>query len=305
MTALDLQPGTRTRNSTVGPGPRSARRGGLGLSRAAVNTVLIVYVLYNIFPLISVISMMNKDTAGLKNTSVFAFDGFHMWQNVKAVFTADNGIFVHWYLNTAVYAVVGAGAQAFLCCLAGYAFDKFEFRFKKPLFAFILLGSLVPMAVLLLPEYLLFSKLHLINTMWAILIPSVVNPGGVFIARVFSESYVPNELVEAARIDGAGEWRTFRSVGLRLLGPGYTYLFITGFTGVWQGYQLALMMLTKNNLYPLNLGIADWNTQANSEMPTLAPVALTASVLAFIPLIIVMITCQRFWKAGLTGGALK
>lgn len=273
-------------------------------SRAAVNTVLVLSALYSVFPLFAMLALMNKDTAGLQGTTIFSWHGFHAWHNIVSVFTTDHGIYLRWYANTLLYAGVGAAVQALVCCATGYAFDKFEFRFKKPLFAVVLAGSLVPVTVLMLPQYLLFSKLHLLDTAFAILIPSVISPSGVFLARVFSRNGVPDEVVEAARVDGASEGRIFRRIALRLLAPGYATIGVFAFTSIWQGFQLALIMLSDNRTFPVNLGLFMWNSQ-KLETPDILPVAMTGSVLAIVPLILVMVSLQRFWKTGLTGGSLK
>ncbi len=293
----------RSAPASARPDRAPTRRG----ARTLVNVVLGLYVLYSVMPLVAMLSLINKDTAGIDGTSLFSVHGFHLWQNISTVFSYDGGIYLRWYGNTLLYALAGAALQALICCATGYAFDKFEFRFKKPLFMTVLVGSLIPMPVLMLPQYLVFSKLGLVNTVFAILIPSMVNPAGVFLARVFSSSYIPDEVVEAARIDGAGEGRIFRSISMRLLMPGFATIAIFAFTGIWQGFQLALIMLTNDHLYPVQLGL--WNmyvsAQSQGDSPQLLPVALTGSALAVIPLIVVMVCLQRFWKAGLTGGSIK
>lgn len=297
---------TRVRSSeqtAEAAGPKTANRG--RLSRTLVGSVLLLYVLYSLAPLVAMLIESTKDVADLSSTSVFSLGSFHLWDNLKAVFTTDGGIYPRWLGNSLLYAGGGAALQALICCFTGYAFDKFDFRGKDRLFAFVLVGALVPTTVLMLPQFLVFSKIGIVNTVWAILLPSIVNPAGVFLARVFSQAYIPDELLEAARLDGAGEVRIFFTVGLRLLGPGFATIAIFAFTSIWQGFQLALIMLNNSKLYPLNLGLYLWHGDSVTDNPSLAPVVMTGSLIAVIPMIIVMVGLQRFWKAGLTAGSIR
>jgi multiple sugar transport system permease protein len=135
-------------------------------------------------------------------------------------------------------------------------------------------------------------------------VPTLVNPFGVYLARVFTAGYVPGEVLEAARVDGAGELRTFWSVGLRMVMPGFVTVFLFQFTAIWNNFFLPLVMLSNTKLFPVSLGLYAWNSQTRTE-PSYYPLVVTGAMLAILPLIIAFVVLQRFWKAGLTAGSVK
>ncbi|MFE4635354.1 carbohydrate ABC transporter permease [Streptomyces sp. NPDC056773] len=279
-------------------------RGGAIASRAVVNAVLLVAVLYTLMPLTWLLIAATKNHGDLFGTAGFAFGEFHLFDNLRAVFTHDGGIFGRWLLNSLLYSVIGSLASSLISLAAGYCFDKYEFRGKGLLFGLVLTGTLVPTVVITLPQYLLASETGIVNTYWAILIPALVNPFGVYLARVFSEGYVPGEVLEAARIDGAGELRVFRSISLPMLMPGFMTLFLFSFTASWNNFFGPLVMLNDHHLYPAVLGIYSWN-QVVLQYPEFYSLAITGSLVAVVPLALAFIGLQRFWRSGLTAGAVK
>nr|WP_251072040.1 carbohydrate ABC transporter permease [Streptomyces sp. ISL-43] len=278
--------------------------GGAMASKAVVNAVLLVAVLYTLMPLTWLLIAATKNHADLFGTAGFRFGEFHLFDNLEAVFTYDDGIFARWLLNSVLYSVVGSLASSLISVAAGYCFDKYQFRGKGALFGLILIGTLLPGVVITLPQYLLASEVGIVNTYWAILVPSLVNPFGVYLARVFSEGYVPGEVLEAARIDGASEIRVFRSISLPMLMPGFMTLFLFSFTASWNNFFGPLVMLNDHHLYPAVLGIYNWN-QLVVQNPELYSLAITGSLVTVIPLAIAFIGLQRFWRSGLSAGALK
>ncbi|MCX4782134.1 carbohydrate ABC transporter permease [Streptomyces sp. NBC_01264] len=280
------------------------RRSGAMASKAVVNAVLLVAVLYTLMPLTWLLIAATKNHADLFGTAGFGFGEFHLFDNLRAVFSYDGGIFGRWLLNSLLYSVVGSLASSLISVAAGYCFDKYEFRGKGALFGLVLTGTLVPTIVITLPQYLLASEVGIVNTYWSVLIPALVNPFGVYLARVFSEGYVPGEVLEAARIDGASELRVFRSISLPMLLPGFMTLFLFSFTASWNNFFGPLVMLNDQHLYPAVLGIYSWN-QLVLQYPEFYALAITGSLMAVIPLALAFIGLQRFWRSGLTAGALK
>ncbi|MFC8538968.1 carbohydrate ABC transporter permease [Streptomyces sp. NPDC057249] len=274
------------------------------LSKAAVNGALLLAVLYMLFPLVWLVTAATKDTGSLLAGDTFSFQGFDLSKNLSDIASYGDGVYFRWYGNSLLYAGVGAAVCSLICVAAGYAFDKYEFRGKEKLFGLVLLGVLVPTTALALPMYLLASKLGIVNTYGAVLIPVLVNPFGVYLARVFSAGYIPGEALEAARIDGAGELRTFFSIGLPMMMPGFVTVFLFQFTAIWNNFFLPLVMLSDRDLFPLSLGLYSWNTNTHSE-PSFYPLVVTGSLLAVIPLIVAFVSLQRHWKAGLTAGSVK
>lgn len=274
------------------------------MSKTAVNGFLLLAVVYMLFPLVWLVTAATKDTGDLLAGNAFSFQGFNLGENLSNLASYGDGIYFRWYLNSLLYAGLGALVCSLICVAAGYAFDKYEFRGKEKLFGLVLMGVLVPTTALALPMYLLASKTGLVNTYWSVLIPVLVNPFGVYLARVFSTGYIPNEALEAARIDGAGELRVFWSIGLRMIMPGFVTVFLFQFTAIWNNFFLPLVMLSDRKLFPLSLGLYSWNTNTHGE-PSFYPLVVTGSLLAVIPLIVAFVSLQRHWKAGLTAGSVK
>lgn len=225
-------------------------------------------------------------------------------RNVVDVFSRDGSPFGRWLLNSALYAGVGAVAGTMLATGVGYALSKYDFPGRRTLFSIILAGVLVPPSALAIPLFLMFSGVGLTNTMWAVLLPSVVSPLGVYLARVVADAAVPDELVEAAIVDGASGTRIFRSVALPLMRPGLVAIFLFIFVGIWNNFLLPLVMLSSEELYPVTLGLYSWSGQYILD-PTLATSVLVGSLIAVVPVIVVFIALQRYWSVGLRDGALK
>lgn len=273
------------------------------LSRGAVNTVLVLAAVYSLFPVLWMLLAAMKNNTGLAS-GIFDFHHIALGENLSGLIHTDHGIYLRWCLNSVLYAGIGSAVCALISVAAGYAFDTYHFRGKEKLFGAVLLGVLVPSAATVIPMYLMFSKLHLVNTVWAVLIPSVVNPFGVYLGRVFSLGYVPDEVIEAARVDGAGEIRIFGSIALPMLRSGFTTIMLFQFSAIWNGFFLALVMLSDKNLYPVTLGVYIWQTESVPD-PSMTPLALTGATVAVLPVLVLFICLQRYWRSGLTAGSVK
>ncbi|RII15949.1 L-arabinose transport system permease protein AraQ [Streptomyces sp. YIM 130001] len=272
--------------------------------RVVANVVVGVSVLYALLPLLWLLLASTVDAEALFASDFFDLSNFAFIDNIRALLAQDDGAYLTWYGNSLLYAVGGAAVGALVSTAAGYVFDKFEFAGKRALFALILISVMVPATVLALPLYLLASDIGLANTVWAVLIPVLFNPFGVYLARMFSASYVPNEVLEAARVDGANELRSFFSVGLRMLAPGYVTIFLFQLTAIWNNFFLPLVMLNDTSLYPLSLGLYSWNSTAPIN-PDYYPLMVIGSLLALLPLVIAFLFLQRYWRSGLTAGSVK
>ncbi|MFJ6567787.1 carbohydrate ABC transporter permease [Streptomyces sp. NPDC091292] len=274
------------------------------LGRSVVNVVVGLAVLYTLLPVLWLVFAATKNTDALFGSKVFGLDHFSLGQNLSDLFAMDDGIYGRWYLNSLLYAVVGAAVGAFISVACGYAFDKYAFRHKEKLFGLVLAAVMVPQTVLALPLYLMASGTGLVNTFWAVFVPVLFNPFGVYLGRIFSQGYVPDEVLEAARVDGAGELTTYARVSLRMLGPGLVTVFLFQLTSIWNNFFLPMVMLSDQHLYPVSLGLYSWNSSATVS-PEYYPVVITGSLLAVLPLILAFVLLQRFWRSGLTAGAVK
>lgn len=274
------------------------------VSRTAVMALMLVLAIYFMLPLYFLIVAATKPQGDLASTSGLTFSNFQLFENLHTLFTFNDGIFARWILNTVVYAVLGAAVGTLISALCGYALAKFRFRGREFLFSVILGGVLVPSTALALPLFLLFSEVGLVNTYFAVFLPSIVSPFGVYLARIFANAAVPQELIESARLDGAGEFRTFFSVSIRLMSPALVTIFLFQFVGIWNNFFLPMVMLQKEELFPITLGLFTWNGQT-ARTPLLQESVIMGSLVSIVPVIILFIVLQRFWRTGLAAGSLK
>ena len=186
-------------------------------ARAITLVILIFAACYFLFPIIWLVIASTKNNTDLVSTSGFTFGEFNWAANCHSLMAWTKGMFPRWVLNSLLYSTVSGAVGTLISVACGYAIAKFKFPGRQVLLIVIMIGLLMPVALLTVPLYLLFIKLHLVNTIWAVIIPSMVSPFGVFLGNVYADSSVPTELLEAARIDGAGEFRIFSTMVLRLL----------------------------------------------------------------------------------------
>ncbi|WP_306323179.1 MULTISPECIES: carbohydrate ABC transporter permease [unclassified Streptomyces] len=274
------------------------------LGRTTVNVVVGISVLYTLLPVLWLVLAASKSRDALFSSTILSFSDFSFVQNLKDVFAMDGGLYARWYGNSLLYAVLGAALGALISVACGYAFDKYHFRHKEKLFGLVLAAVMVPQTVLALPLYLIASQMGVVNTFWSVFVPVLFNPFGVYLGRIFAQGYVPNEILEAARVDGAGELATYFKVALRMLGPGLVTVFLFQLTTIWNNFFLPMVMLSNQDLYPVSLGLFQWNSQASTS-PEYYPVVIMGSLLAVLPLVLAFVFLQRFWRSGLTAGAVK
>ena len=287
------------------PGAHKFRR---DLNKALILVLLIVFLGYFLIPLIWLLISSTKTNAGLFNTFGFWFGkNMNFFQNLKDLFAYDRGHFALWMRNTAIYAVIAAVGSSLISTLAGYTFAKYQFAGRDVLFGIVLASVFVPATVFAVPLFLMMSKSGLSNSLWAVILPSLVNPFGVYLMRMYAEQAVPQDMIDAARADGAGEFRIFTTIAFRMLAPGYVTVLLFAFVGAWNNYFLPLLLLSKQNLYLLTVGLAYWNSLANQpgNAQVLYILVVTGSVVAIAPIMIVFLFLQRYWQEGLSLGSVK
>jgi multiple sugar transport system permease protein len=269
--------------------------------------LMLLYLLYTLVPLFWLLLSSTKTQADLFSSPGLWFgDHFALFSNIKETLTYRDGIFLRWLGNTLLYVVVGAGGATLLATAAGYGLAKYRFPGRRAVFAVLLGAVAVPGTALAVPTFLMFSRMGLTNTVWAIIIPSLISPFGLYLMWVFATDAVPQELLEAARIDGAGEVRIFFTVALRLLAPGVVTVLLFAVVSTWNNYFLPLIMLSKPSLYPLTVGLTQWSGQATGvDAQPIYNLVITGSLLTIVPLVIVFIILQRFWQSGLSAGGVK
>jgi multiple sugar transport system permease protein len=272
-----------------------------------LTAVMALYLIYTLVPLVWLVINASKTQTALFSTSGLSFGGaFALFDNIGQTFTYNDGIFFRWLGNTVLYVVVGAGGATILATAAGYGMAKYRFPGRRAVFAVVLGAVAVPPTALAVPTFLMFSKLGLTNTPLAVIIPSLISPFGLYLIWVYAADAIPDELLEAARIDGAGEIRIFLTVTLRQLVPGIITVTLFTMVQTWNNYFLPLIMLSEPKWYPLTVGLNQWSAQANGAgAQPIFNLVLTGSLLTIIPLVVAFLFMQRFWQSGLSAGSVK
>ena len=298
---------TDTRSLRTQGAKKPARDGGIresAVSRTVAMAVMVVATLYFLTPLWWLLVASTKTRSDFTTSNPLWFADFALFDNIAALVNYRGGVFLQWLANSALYAGVGALLATLFAAMAGYAIAKYTFRGRETLFNVVLGGVLVPATALALPLFLIFSQAGATNTIWAVLLPSLVSPFGVYLSRIYAAASVPDEIIEAARIDGAGEVRTFFTVATRLMAPALVTIFLFQFVAIWNNFFLPLIMLRDESLFPVTLGLYVWNTQV-SQIPDIRALVVIGSLLSIIPLIVTFLALQRFWQSGLANGGLK
>lgn len=286
-----------TRLAAERPGP--ARRRGHVLPSVA----LVLGALYCLVPVVWVLVASTKSGSELFSTFTF-LPGTGLLENLRDLFAYGDGQYLQWVLNSVLFAGVGALACTLVSTMAGYALAKYDFPGRQVAFYAILGGVLLPGITLAVPQYLLMSKVGLAGTYWSVLLPCLISPFGIFLARVYAASAVPTETMEAARIDGANDARVFVSVALPMMVPGMVTVFLLQFVGIWNNFLLPFIMLSDERMYPLTVGLYTLLSKG-SGTPSLYTLAIIGSAVAIIPLVAMMLVLQRYWRLDLISGGLK
>lgn len=207
--------------------------------------------------------------------------------------------FFHWFLNSVIVSVSVTLIVLFTSSITGYIFAKYHFRFKKFLFWLILASMMVPFSVTMIPNFLIVNALGLYNTLAALVVPMMVSGFGIYLCRNFCED-VPDDICEAARIDGAGDFRIYYSIMLPLLRPCLASLAIFTFLENWNEYLRPLIMLEKVDNMTLPVALSFFSTQHGSDLSA----TMAASALVMVPVTIVFLLFQKNFIKGiaLTGG---
>ncbi|GAB3805890.1 carbohydrate ABC transporter permease [Micromonospora zhanjiangensis] len=265
--------------------------------------LLLIGALYCLFPVFWVLVASTKNAGELFSTFTLA-PSTHLFDNLGALSGYRDGLYWRWLANTALYAGLGGAASTLVSAMAGFALAKYAFPGKSVVFHVLLAGVLVPGVILAIPQYLLLAKVGLTNTYWAVLLPSVISPYGIYLCRVFAAAAVPTEVIEAARIDGAGDWRTFGRVALPMMRAGLVTVFLLQFVAIWNNFMLPYIMLGDEHLFPVTVGLTGLLNQG-VQQPAMYTSVITGALLSVVPLIALFLGLQRYWRVDLGAGAVK
>lgn len=277
-------------------------------------TIVIAHVLcalfavYILLPLYWILVAATKTNDNIVNTFGFTFAApFRLAENIKEVFTYQGGIFGRWLLNTIFYAGVSGIASTIVAGLAGFVFAKYHFLGRRPIMGFILGAVAIPATALVIPLYLLFSDMHLVNNPLGMILPALGNAFGAFLIYVYVRASISDDLLDAARIDGASELGIFWRIAVPLMLPGAVTVLLFAVVGTWNNYFFPLLIFNNERLYPITVGLAQWNFSTSSGYGThiLYALIVTGGLISMIPTVAAFLLLQRYWRAGLLLGATR
>ncbi|MFF2050064.1 carbohydrate ABC transporter permease [Leifsonia sp. NPDC058194] len=298
MTTLTADRATAPR---AGKAPLRTRSG----LRIVPTLILIVGALYCVLPVLWIVIAATKTNDELFSTPPFvpSFTG-GFWTNMEALFTYNNGIFGRWALNSVVYAIGGGILSTVVAGAAGYALGKYRFTGSKWIFRLIVAAVLLPQIMLAIPQFLLMAKFGMTNNYASVILPQLVSPFAIYLCKIYAEASVPDEIMEAARIDGGSEWRIFWSVGSRLMMPALVTVFLLQFIGIWNNFLLPFVMLNNDQLYPLTLGLYGLMIITGGQAAQYS-IVIAGVLVSIVPLAILFLSLQRYWKIDLISGGVK
>ncbi|SMH33617.1 carbohydrate ABC transporter membrane protein 2, CUT1 family [Rathayibacter oskolensis] len=298
MTAMTTRP-----TSSAAPGRPSRSRLTSERARILPTILLLIGGVYCLIPVAWVFVASSKAPGELFNSFTFA-PGSGLLGNLTDLFAYNDGVYGLWAMNSLLYAGVGGVLSTLVSAAAGYALAKFDFPGGRIFFGALLAGLLIPGITLAVPQYMLLSELGLAGTRWSVLLPSIISPFGIYLCKVFAEGAIAQEALEAARIDGANEWRIFSEIVLPLMVPGMVTVFLLQFVGIWNNFLLPYIMLADSTTFPLTVGLSSLLSQGSGS-PALYSLSIIGAAVAIVPLIALVLFLQRFWRLDLISGGVK
>lgn len=296
------------------PKPTSGEKSTWTVYKTVSVIVLIILAILFAFPLYWIITGSFKTMQDINSTSP-------VWWPTKWVISNYNTLFakrsaplfeffgivgpkvpgaIRWLVNTVFMAVAAMVLTCITATMAGYALAKKRFIGRGILFTLIVCAMALPKQVILIPLIKEISSLGLYDNIWAVILPTVGWPFGVFLMKQFSEG-IPDDLLDAARIDGAGQWKTFMQIVVPMIKPGIGALAIFTFINSWNDYFMQLIMLTSSKNLTISLGIATMQAENSTDYGLI----MAGAVLAAVPIIVVFLIFQKYFTKGITMGAVK
>jgi multiple sugar transport system permease protein len=267
-------------------------------ARGTVNALLVVGGVAAVFPLLWMLAVSFMAPGEASHFPPPVLPQHATLVNYRTLF-ADAGI-GRYFLNSLLLALGATLLSLLFNVGAGYAFAKLHFRGREKLFRMLLGALVIPAQVAMLPLFLMLKQLGLVNTFAGVLIPQVASIFGIFLVRQYALT-IPDALLEAARLDGAGELRIFRLIVLPLLGPILVTLALFSFLGSWNDFMWPLIVLTDKDMYTLPVAIA----LLSSEHVQDNELMMAGSVLTVVPVLLIFLALQRYYLQGLTMGSVK
>jgi len=278
--------------------------------------VLAVFALFFVVPLVWLVLAPTKTDQALVSSDSLAFGSFHQivlaWQHLDAF---SDHLYRMWIGNSLLYAVSATAIVLVTGIPAGYGLAFGRFPGRRLVLTLTLVVMIMPAAALVLPIFLELNSVHLIGNVLSVILPFAFYPFGVYLAYIYYATAVPRELLDAARIDGCGEWSTFRHIALPLAKPVVALVLFFSFVADWNNFFLPYTVLADSTQYPIQVGLSDLLSSTPSFNPAVGgggqqvnifrPELALATLLAVVPVAIVFMLSQRALVRGLVGGGVK
>ncbi|MFC0472754.1 carbohydrate ABC transporter permease [Halalkalibacter kiskunsagensis] len=271
----------------------------LNLSRILIYFTLVLFTFLAVFPFYWMYVIGSNTTAAINQFPPAMLPGTNFIENMNKVFS--NIQFFQALLNSFIVASAITVSVLFFCSLAGFAFAKLHFKGKNALFIFVIATMMVPVQLGLIPSYMIIAKLGWINSLNAIIVPAAVNAFGVFWMRQYISSTIPNELIDAGRIDGCSNFRLYWTVVLPVVKPALATLGLITFMNVWNDYLWPLVVLKDSSVHTIQVALRTLNGAYTQDFGMI----LNGTFLATLPLLVVFLLFSKQVIAGLTEGSVK
>jgi multiple sugar transport system permease protein len=278
--------------------------------------ILAAFAVFFVAPLLWLILAPTKSDGALATSGPFSFGSFHQvalaWQHLDGF---SGHLFRLWIGNSLLYALSATAIVLATAIPAGYGLALGSFPGRKVVLALTLVVMIMPAAALVLPIFLELNELHLIGSVLSVILPFSFFPFGVYLAYIYYATAIPRDLLDAARVDGCGEWLTFRRVALPLAKPVVALVFFFSFVADWNNFFLPYAVLANSSQYPIQVGLSNLLSSTPSFNPAVGgggqqvgifrPELALATLIAVIPVAIVFLVSQRALVRGLVGGGVK
>ena len=299
-------PGARRRR------PRRPRRPARAAGQILPGLLLTAFGVFFVLPLIWLLLAATKTDAQLVQDNPLSFGSWHaLRQNWDALTSFQGDAILLWLRNSALYAFLALVITLVTGIPAGYALAMTEFRGRRALLVTTLVVMLMPATTLVVPLFLEINAVHLVGSLWSVVLPFSFYPFGVFLTYIYFSTALPRDLLAAARIDGCTEFGAFRRIALPLAAPIIALVGFFSFVANWTNYFLPYVMLPESNQYPVQVGLGLLLTDVPQFNPTagtaavLRPELALATLVAISPVLIVFLFAQRYLVSGLLAGATK
>lgn len=268
-------------------------------SRTLVHFVLLIGAFISIFPFYWLVVMSTNKTSAILRFPPKLIFGNQLWVNLQHVFANVN--LLQGFMNTLFVAILSVFGSLFFCSLAGFTFAKFNFPGKNFLFVSLLVTMMIPTQLSFIPTFIEMANIGWVNSYQALIVPGLANAFGIFWIRQYCLESVPDELLEAGRLDGCGQLRLYWNVAIPILRPALAFLGIFNFVGVYNDYLWPLVVINNPNRFTLQVVLA----QLNGIYKTDYGMVMAGTLLATLPLIILFAIFSRQFISGIAEGAVK